>query len=70
MLPVDPDFDSHRSSLERLAYRMLGSRADAEDVMNRRQFTSYRSRAIPSITHPAADCVCIAAERVETSGKR
>lgn len=33
MLPVDSDFESHRSSLERLAYRMLGSRADAEDVM-------------------------------------
>ena len=38
--------------------------------MSRRQFTSYRSRAIPSITHPAADCVCIAAGRVGTNGKR
>jgi RNA polymerase sigma-70 factor, ECF subfamily len=33
MWQVDSDFESHRSSLERLAYRMLGSRADAEDVM-------------------------------------
>jgi len=38
--------------------------------MSRRQFMWYRSRAIPSITRPAADCVCIAAGQVATNGKR
>lgn len=30
---ADPTFEEHRADLERLAYRMLGSRADADDVL-------------------------------------
>lgn len=33
MRPADPTFEEHRPALERLAYRMLGSLADADDVM-------------------------------------
>src|SRR3954470_12805710 len=33
MRPPDPAFEEHRPALERLAYRMLGSLADADDVM-------------------------------------
>jgi RNA polymerase sigma-70 factor, ECF subfamily len=33
MLPTDRAFEEHRPGLERLAYRMLGSLADADDVM-------------------------------------
>ena len=33
MPPADPTFETHRPALERLAYRMLGSLADADDVM-------------------------------------
>jgi RNA polymerase sigma-70 factor, ECF subfamily len=33
MSPIDSDFEEHRPGLARLAYRMLGSLADAEDVL-------------------------------------
>lgn len=33
MLELDPVFEEHRSGLERLAYRMLGSLSDADDVL-------------------------------------
>ena len=33
MLELDPVFEEHRRGLERLAYRMLGSLADADDVL-------------------------------------
>lgn len=33
MQTIDSLFEEHRGDLERLAYRMLGSRADAEDVL-------------------------------------
>lgn len=33
MLELDPVFEEHRTGLERLAYRMLGSLADADDVL-------------------------------------
>ncbi|MGC3971663.1 MAG: sigma-70 family RNA polymerase sigma factor [Pirellulales bacterium] len=33
MLQADPDFEAHRPDLGRLAYRMLGSQADADDVL-------------------------------------
>jgi len=33
MPATDSDFEVHRNYLERLAYRMLGSRADADDVL-------------------------------------
>lgn len=33
MRPPDPAFEEHRPALERLAYRMLGSLSDADDVM-------------------------------------
>lgn len=33
MQPADPIFEEHRPALERLAYRMLGSLADADDVL-------------------------------------
>ncbi|HVK09320.1 MAG TPA: RNA polymerase sigma-70 factor [Gemmataceae bacterium] len=33
MLPIDRVFEEHRPGLERLAYRMLGSLTDADDVM-------------------------------------
>ena len=33
MLPTDRVFEEHRPGLERLAYRMLGSLTDADDVM-------------------------------------
>lgn len=33
MLEPDPSFEQHRPELERLAYRMLGSLADADDVL-------------------------------------
>lgn len=33
MRPPDETFETHRPGLERLAYRMLGSLADADDVM-------------------------------------
>jgi RNA polymerase sigma-70 factor, ECF subfamily len=33
MSTTDPDFEQHRSGLARLAYRMLGSLTDAEDVL-------------------------------------
>lgn len=33
MRPPDPTFEEHRPALERLAYRMLGSLADADDVV-------------------------------------
>lgn len=33
MRPADPTFEEHRPALERLAYRMLGSLADADDVV-------------------------------------
>jgi RNA polymerase sigma-70 factor (ECF subfamily) len=33
MSEIDPVFEEHRSGLERLAYRMLGSLSDADDVM-------------------------------------
>lgn len=32
-MPPDPTFEEHRPGLERLAYRMLGSLADADDVL-------------------------------------
>jgi RNA polymerase sigma-70 factor (ECF subfamily) len=33
MLELDPVFEEHRGGLERLAYRMLGSLSDADDVL-------------------------------------
>ena len=33
MPPVDADFEEHRTGLARLAYRMLGSLADADDML-------------------------------------
>ncbi len=33
MRPLDETFEAHRPGLERLAYRMLGSLADADDVL-------------------------------------
>jgi RNA polymerase sigma-70 factor (ECF subfamily) len=33
MPDVDPNFETHRPHLEQMAYRMLGSRTDADDVL-------------------------------------
>jgi RNA polymerase sigma-70 factor, ECF subfamily len=53
MSPDDPIFEEHRPALARLAYRMLGTQADADDVMQE-AYLRWTSSSRESVKSPRA----------------
>jgi RNA polymerase sigma-70 factor (ECF subfamily) len=72
MSDLDPDFEEHRAMLERLAYRMLGSRPDADDVMQEAYMRWTRAerenvRSSQAFLHSIVTRLCIDRRReIET----
>jgi hypothetical protein len=60
MPQADEIFEEHRPALARLAYRMLGSLADSDDVLQAKTC----SRLAPICFRSSLDCASISASRL------
>ena len=60
MSPADTAFEEHRPALTRLAYRMLGSLADADDVVQEAylRWTREDRTAVASPRAVPESCAC------------